>query len=381
MLPIMGNGTSALLKVGLTTLMLITITIVSGFLAAAILIVLIIATTTRLQLPSLPEHAYTQAYYYAIMAAILYAVTSAFIVYTAYVLHKSQWSRDQIKKQLSRGHGSLKLLTMVFMAYLLLGALVYSKIEGWSYLDAVFWADVTLLTIGFGDIKPITHLGRALLFPYAFFGVFILVLIVYCISRVVFERGRSSLELHLRDKDRIQHVKRRAIESRKSTLSKPDDLAAPAQQRKSRKARAAEEREIRQRDFNTMRVIILRASRRRILYSMVLWTFFALFLWLGGAVVFHLAELGHHDWSYFDAVYFTFISILAIGYGDETLQSMLGKSFFVLWSLIVVPTLTMLVYTASEAVGIPYLTGLQEWYMRHHHSQNPPQRRKHLSSE
>jgi hypothetical protein len=126
-----------------------------------------------------------------------------------------------------------------------------------------------------------------------------------------------------------------------------------------------------------MKFIILRAARKRILYSMSLWFFFALFLWLVGAVVFYRAEKDQR-WTYFHAVYFTFVSLLAIGYGDVTLKSMLGKAFFVLWSLVVVPTLTMLISTGTEAVGIPYLTGLKKWYSQKFHP-HPPKTRKHLS--
>jgi Ion channel len=63
------------------------------------------------------------------------------------------------------------LQTISFLVYLLAGAAVYSHIEGWAYLDAVYWADFTLLTVGIGDYAPGTHLGRGLLFPFAIGGI------------------------------------------------------------------------------------------------------------------------------------------------------------------------------------------------------------------
>jgi len=378
MLPVMGDGTSTLTKIGLNGLRLILITIIGGFMASFILIALVIATATTLRLPSPPQHAFTQAYFFAIMAAILYFVTSVFIVYTAYMLWRSQQTRAQIKKQFANGHLNLKLLTMLFMAYLLLGALVFSKVEGWGYLDAVFWADVTILTVGFGDFKPETHLGRCLLFPYASFGIFILFLVIYCTTSVVFERGKSTWEIRLRDKERIRRVEQRNTISTENTLQKSDDSTAVEQEPKPKKSRAHEEREARRRDFNTMQLIIVKAARKRILYSMSLWIFFTFFLWLVGAVVFYRAERDQ-NWTYFEAVYFTFISILAIGYGDIVLYSMFGKAFFVLWSLIVVPTLTMLISTGTEAVGMPYMTGFKEWYRTRILKNESPQSKKHLS--
>jgi potassium channel subfamily K, other eukaryote len=376
-MPVLGDGSSSLAKLGLNSLHLVWITIVGGFLASFILIALVVATAIVLPLPNPLTRTFTQAYFFAIMASVLYFVTSAFIVYTAHMLRRSQQTREQIRKQFSQGHRGLKLLTMLFMAYLLLGALVFSKIEGWGYLDAVFWADVTILTVGFGDFKPETHLGRSLLFPFAAFGVFILFLVIYAITNVVFERGKSTWEIRLRDQERLRHVqKRNNDQSADSTQAKPDD-PPPDPDPRSKEAIAHDEREARRRDFRTMQMIILKAARKRILYSMCLWLFFAFFLWLVGAVVFYRAEKDQ-GWTYFHAVYFTFISLLAIGYGDVTLQSMFGKAFFVLWSLIVVPTLTMLISTCTEAVGMPYMTGLKKWY-REKLCRQLPKTRKHLS--
>jgi hypothetical protein len=70
--------------------------------------------------------------------------------------------------------------------------------------------------------------------------------------------------------------------------------------------------------------------------------------------VFYYAEHSQ-TWSYFQSVYFAVISLLAIGYGDFTLQSPAGKAFFFLWSLIAVPTMTMLVSTVVDAAGNPYI--------------------------
>jgi potassium channel subfamily K len=73
--------------------------------------------------------------------------------------------------QLTMSQRTLMLQTISFLVYLLAGAAVYSHIEGWAYLDAVYWADFTLLTVGIGDYSPQTHLGRGLLFPFAIGGI------------------------------------------------------------------------------------------------------------------------------------------------------------------------------------------------------------------
>lgn len=82
---------------------------------------------------------------------------------------------------------------MSFVIYLLLGALVFSKVEGWKYLDAVYWADVTLLTVGLGDYSPKTRVGRGLLFPFAIGGILMVGLVVGSIRSLVLERGKEKV--------------------------------------------------------------------------------------------------------------------------------------------------------------------------------------------
>ncbi|KAF4627513.1 hypothetical protein G7Y89_g10645 [Cudoniella acicularis] len=194
-----------------SALILVFINIIGGLVASVILISLVIAANLT---PRLPGHAFTEAYYYAIMSSGLYFITSTFIIYTAFMLWRSRRTKEELSKHFTGGHKSLKLLTILFLAYILLGALVFKKIEGWRYMDAVFWADVTILTIGFGDFKPETHLGRCLLFPYAAFGIFILFLVVYCITQVVFERGASMWEIR--------------FETRRGSAKLPSEMATEA---------------------------------------------------------------------------------------------------------------------------------------------------------
>lgn len=73
--------------------------------------------------------------------------------------------------QLTMSQRTLMLQTISFLVYLLAGAAVFSHIEGWPFLDAVYWADFTLLTVGIGDFSPSTHTGRGLLFPFAIGGI------------------------------------------------------------------------------------------------------------------------------------------------------------------------------------------------------------------
>lgn len=82
-------------------------------------------------------------------------------------------------------------------------------------------------------------------------------------------------------------------------------------------------------------------SRKRRWTSFVLSFSAWLLLLFGGAAVFAQCERRQQSWSYFDGLYMTFVSLTTIGYGDLSPASSCGRSFFVLWSLLGVPTITI----------------------------------------
>jgi hypothetical protein len=74
---------------------------------------------------------------------------------------------------------------------LLAGVLVYHWLEGWSYLDALYFCVVSLATVGYGDLTPTTPLARAFTIIYLINGIGIL-LALFDRLRVV--RSRSIRE-------------------------------------------------------------------------------------------------------------------------------------------------------------------------------------------
>lgn len=65
------------------------------------------------------------------------------------------------------------------IAYILISALIIINVEPNSfnnYFDAIYWATVSLTTMGYGDIYPVTTLGRIVTMASSVFGIAIVAL-------------------------------------------------------------------------------------------------------------------------------------------------------------------------------------------------------------
>jgi potassium channel subfamily K len=177
------------------------ITIVGWFVSSFLLIALVgVANTSAFRLLPHERHALTQAFYYAIIAAVLYCIVAILMIASVAGAYRGHYEKEF---RLTMSQRTLMLQTIGFMMYLLLGACIFKYIEGWNFLDAVYWADFTLLTIGVGDdFTPKTHLGRSLLFPFAIGGIVTVGLVIGSIRSLVLERGKKKMEARFTEKRR-----------------------------------------------------------------------------------------------------------------------------------------------------------------------------------
>ena len=202
------------------------------------------------------------------------------MMFTIYGALKGHYSKEF---KLTISQRTLMLQTIAFMVYLLLGALIYSKIEGWQFLDAVYWADFTLLTIGIGDdYTPSTHLGRGLLFPFAIGGIIILGLVVGSVRSLVLERTKKKLSARMTEKTRRRVLKR--IQKAEDSDSKPGSKIKGLDKEVSKSLtldphdNAQSEKRRREAEFNAMREVQKMAAVERQWVSLTVSTMAAMLL-------------------------------------------------------------------------------------------------------
>lgn len=314
------------------------ITIIGWYLSSFLLIADISSIIRIVKVPG-ERRALTQAYYYAIFAATLYFIIASLMVFTVYGAWKGHYSKEF---KLTMSQRTLMLQTIAFMIYMVGGAGVWAKIEGWMFLDGLYFTNYTLLTVGIGDYAPQTHLGRGLLFPYAIGGIVILGLVIGSIRSLVLERGKNKLASRMMERKRESLLK-------KLEKSGETHKVTPIESREQVQRARMSEKQRRKEEFELMRKIqqqtAIRQKWNALLISGSAW----FFLWFIGALVFYFAE-HEQGWSYFEALYFAYTTLLTIGYGDLKPFSNSGKAFFVLWSLLAVPTLTILISNMGDTV-------------------------------
>ncbi len=356
------------------------------------------------------DEVYSQGFWHAVIAACLYLFCAMILSINMLGYFLGHYPQHFTLTDEQR---NLILQTMMFFLWLAAGAGVFAKIEGWSYVDALYFCDVTILTVGFGDFYPTDDVGRGLVFPFSVGGIIILGLMVSSIHRFANELSKDNVIKKHMESRRVNTLSRAVTispeEQRRDDLERqlaqrpgfrpsisspmidfnPDDRKiqfAPSEETDqdepspdrflssktqrsplhatfrfftapvrgivkfaSKKTKTIIMKEEKDR-FDAMRSIQHGASQFRKWYALLLSVIAFGILWCVGAVVFWQCEKDVQGMSYFEALYFCYVSLLTIGYGDLAPKSNAGKPFFIVWSLIAVPTMTILISDMGDTV-------------------------------
>lgn len=60
---------------------------------------------------------------------------------------------------------------MTSTGILIIGTIFYHELEGWSWIDSLYFSVITLTTIGFGDFAPQTTGGKIFTMIYIVVGL------------------------------------------------------------------------------------------------------------------------------------------------------------------------------------------------------------------
>ena len=80
---------------------------------------------------------------------------------------------------------------------LAVGTIFYSLVEGWTPLDAAYFCVITLATIGYGDLAPVTQWGKLFTMFYVVAGLGVISTFIGAIARVSVERAQHRQRKHI----------------------------------------------------------------------------------------------------------------------------------------------------------------------------------------
>lgn len=96
-----------------------------------------------------------------------------------------------------KNQSHFRIFFVLFFVVILLGSFAYYVVEGWSYLDSIYFVVITATTIGYGDLVPQTVAGKIFTMFFSFFGIAMVFYAVSIITGNVFRKyfGRKVGEL------------------------------------------------------------------------------------------------------------------------------------------------------------------------------------------
>jgi len=77
------------------------------------------------------------------------------------------------------------------------GTVAYHVLEGWSYVDALYFTTTTVTTIGYGDLHPSNDATKLFTVAFAFGGISVFLFFVTIISEYYLRHKFADLEKNM----------------------------------------------------------------------------------------------------------------------------------------------------------------------------------------
>ena len=180
--------------------------------------------------------------------------------------------------------------------------------EDWSIIDSLYVATVVFLTIGYGDIHPMTNPGKLFTICLATYGIIILGIFIGIMGESIVDR----------------HIKERRVKSRRTSVQIIDKLEGRFRQSTAPLSGKEEGRQ--HRIQHQPDALITDEGQSSLLRSVIRIT--ALELPVVSIVAVMAMAVGYYEgWSMLDSIYWLSISGYTIGFGDFTPKTDIMKLF------------------------------------------------------
>lgn len=89
------------------------------------------------------------------------------------------------------GDPTVRVLLATTAALISVASTVYHWVEGWGWLDALYFSVITISTVGYGDFSPQTAIGKGFTIFYILVGLGLFVACATAIADSIIARGKN----------------------------------------------------------------------------------------------------------------------------------------------------------------------------------------------
>jgi len=100
---------------------------------------------------------------------------------------------------------------LILGTIMVIGSAGYHLVEGWNLLDSIFMTLITLTTVGYGEVHPLTQNGKIFTVFLISTGIFFYAVTINSILDVFLEQKFSDFMFQMRMKKKISELKNHII--------------------------------------------------------------------------------------------------------------------------------------------------------------------------
>lgn len=94
----------------------------------------------------------------------------------------------------SRFLGRIILVMILLVVVIGSATFVFHAIEGWNWVQSLYFATATITTVGYGDLVPTTDASRLVVSLYVILSIPLLFLSIGIIAEAIFTRYHESIK-------------------------------------------------------------------------------------------------------------------------------------------------------------------------------------------